>query len=129
MALVFLWFGVQQFLKPADWTGYIPSWASIIPLSPTALVYANATLEVVLGAFLILGIFTRISALILAIHLGVISVDMFQIGSAAIGVRDFGLAMATLTIAIASEHSHTIGKKYMAYLKHKFPSFGKENSH
>jgi uncharacterized membrane protein YphA (DoxX/SURF4 family) len=96
LALVFLWFGFTQVTGPESWTSLIPEFiTNITHLSALTFVYINGGMEIILGILLILGIYTRISALILALHLLVITID---VGYNAIGIRDFGLTMATFSI-------------------------------
>lgn len=127
IASVYLWFGIQQFLHVDEWTGYLPEWTNKITfLTQSQFIYVNATMEIILVTFLLIGFFTRISAFILAIHLAIITYEM---GFTAVGVRDFGLTMATLAIALAPVSTHSIDAKYMAFLKNKFPGFGSESPH
>jgi uncharacterized membrane protein YphA (DoxX/SURF4 family) len=96
ISLVILWFSSQQFLHPEMWVGFIPDYIiKISPVSATTLVHMNAALELVFGTSMLFGFFTRVSAFILALHL----VDItFTLGYNSIGVRDFGLTIATLAI-------------------------------
>ena len=55
----------------------------------------NGTLEIVLGSLLLLGLFTRLCAFILALHLGGI---MISLGYNDIAIRDFGLSLATFAV-------------------------------
>jgi len=96
MSLVFLWFGSQQLLHTSMWTSLIPDYAlSMSHLSAATLVHINGAFEIVFGLALILGIFPRITALLLALHMLDIT---FTVGYGAIGVRDFGLSIATIAI-------------------------------
>lgn len=96
MAMVILWFAFQQLGNASAWTPYIPDSAvSISGLSAISLVYLNGMFELVFGVLLLFGIYTRISALLLSLHLFDI---MYVVGYGEIGVRDFGLAFATLTV-------------------------------
>ena len=95
LSLVFLYFGIQQVLHTSQWTGFVPEFATKFFLSAGNIIMLNATLEIVLGIFLIAGIYTRASALILSIHLFMIALS---IGFVPIGVRDFGLSIATFVI-------------------------------
>lgn len=95
IAIVFLWFGFSQINNPAQWTGMVPGYASIIPLSTITLIYFNGVFEIVFATLLLLGIYTRLTALLLAIHLFHI---VTIVGYGAIGARDFALALATLSI-------------------------------
>ena len=98
MTAVILWFSLQQFLHSVTWTAYVPDSAvAITHLSAVTLVYFNAVLEGVLGLMLLFGWQTRIVALLLALHLFDI---MYVVGYGEIGVRDFGLAVATLVVSM-----------------------------
>jgi uncharacterized membrane protein YphA (DoxX/SURF4 family) len=55
-------------------------------------VQLNGSFEVLFGAMLLLGFYIRPVALLLALHMFQIA---FTVGYGEIGVRDFGLAMAT----------------------------------
>ena len=71
--------------------------SSFILLSTYAktFIYLNGIFELILGAFLILGLFTRITALVLGINLiGII----LGLGYNDVAVRDFGLMLITLAI-------------------------------
>ena len=98
MAGVILWFSFQQFVDTQNWTAYVPeSLPSLLHLSLTTLVYVNAVFELIFGLLLIIGWQTRIVALLLALHLFDI---MWIVGYGEIGVRDFGLAVATLAVSM-----------------------------
>jgi len=98
MCIVILWFSIQQFLHPDVWVAYVPDGAvSASHLSATTLVYINATFEGVFGLLLLVGYQTRWVALLLALHLFDI---MWVVGYGQIAVRDFGLAIATLSISL-----------------------------
>ncbi len=96
MAIVILWFSFQQFFEASSWTSYVPDGViGMTHLSAITLVYLNAIFELVFGILLFLGWQTRIVAFLLALHLFDI---MYVVGYGEIGVRDFGLAVATLVI-------------------------------
>jgi len=98
LSAVFLWFGFSQLLDGLNWVAYIPDWAvNTFHLPPAMLVLANGLAEVILGALLAMGIWTRIVALLLALHLALIT---FTLGISPTGVRDFGLVLATLSLAV-----------------------------
>ena len=99
MAVVILWFSLQQFMHAEVWTAYVPDSAvSLTHLSAVTLVYFNAIVEAVLGLALVFTRYTRLAALLLALHLFDI---MYIVGYGEIGVRDFGLAFATLVVAMS----------------------------
>lgn len=95
ISLVFLWFGSSQLGDVQAWMAWLPAWTAALPLGAETLVRLNGSFEVLFGTLLLLGFYVRPVALLLALH-------MFQIaltvGYSEIGVRDFGLAMATASI-------------------------------
>ena len=96
MTIVILWFSLQQFIHNDMWVAYIPdSVVNLTHISAITLVYFNAFFEAVFGMMLLLGWKTKWVALLLALHLFDI---MYTVGYGEIGVRDFGLAIATLAI-------------------------------
>lgn len=96
LSLVFLWFGSQQLMDAEAWSGLIPSSiVSISGINAVTFVYLNGVFEIIFGLCLLIGFFTRISALLLALHLFGI---MFTVGYNDVGVRDFGLFLATVSI-------------------------------
>ncbi|MFZ2167500.1 MAG: DoxX family protein [Minisyncoccia bacterium] len=101
LAGVFLWFGFSQLIDGISWVSWVPEWAvNVIHLPPAMIVLANGLFEVIFGTLLALGLWTRFAAFVLALHLVVIA---FDIGLTAIGVRDFGLTLATLALALLTE--------------------------
>lgn len=98
LAVVFLWFGFSQLLDGINWVSWVPEWAvNLLHIPPAFIVLANGLFEVIAGTLLALNIWTRWVALALALHLLVITIE---IGATAIGVRDFGLTAATLTLSL-----------------------------
>ncbi len=96
IAVVFLWFGFDQFIHTKDWIGYVPqSISDMLSLSATTLVHINGVYEIIFGIALLLGFYTRLSAFMLAIHLLDIT---YIVGYSSIGVRDFGLSVATIAV-------------------------------
>lgn len=91
-----LWFGVSQLMDPSNWIGWVPAWTAFTGLSLTTIVLVNGVFETVLGACLVLGLFVRVAASLLFLHMVLIIAD---IGLNEIGVRDFGLAAALLALA------------------------------
>lgn len=94
LSFVFIWFGLSQIGNAAQWVGFVPDWATSI-MSAGALVYLNGIFEVIAGLMLAIGMFPRYVALLLGLHLLVISSSL---GFTAIGVRDIGLAFATFSL-------------------------------
>lgn len=109
ISIVFLYFGFVQIYDPSSWTGYIPNFLTSLYISASNLVILNGTMEIILGTFLILGIYTRFSALILSIHLFLIT---FSLGSSPTAFRDFGLSFATLSIFLNGKDQYCLDNKF-----------------
>ncbi len=100
LGAVLLWFGINEIINPAAWTGLLPSWISnILPLQ-TFIVF-NGSFEVILGLMLLAGIFTRVAAVVFALHLANI---IYLLGYDAIAVRDFGLMLASIALALQGNY-------------------------
>jgi len=108
LAFVFLWFGFSQISDAAMWTSFVPDWAAGIASAGT-LVLLNGLVEIIAGAALAFGILSRWVGLLLGIHLFIIAVSM---GLTAIGVRDIGLALATLSLFFLAKDEITIGNYF-----------------
>jgi hypothetical protein len=116
MSLVILWFAMQQLTNSVDWIAYVPaSLVGILHISAITLVKFNGTFELVFGLLLLIGWQIRWVGLLLALHLFDI---MYVVGYGEIGVRDFGLAVATLSIAM-------YGSDILAIHQHRHPTITK----
>ena len=96
LGIVFFVFGVMQWLDPASWFGYLPV-HGIFGLSDTALVFMNGTFDLLLGALLLAGLFTRVAAGLAALHLA--AVIAFW-GFNDVAVRDFGLLVVAVAVLV-----------------------------
>ena len=69
LALVLLWFGIDELINPENWFGYIP-WqvSSILPFSLETFIFLNGIFEIIIGLLLLIGLKTRIIAFIAALH-------------------------------------------------------------
>jgi len=123
LALVFLWFGINQLMFPNDFMGYLPSWTihdgtglghllytavSILPGKANSVIFINGVAEIILGTLLGIGLFTRISALLLSIHLLII---VFSLGYNDIAIRDLGLVAGAFSVFIHGPDCLCIEKK------------------
>ncbi|MDP3728036.1 MAG: DoxX family protein [bacterium] len=108
VALLFLWFGLNQLFNPGAWVAWLPSWTSNLPIEPVTFILLNGFLETVLGFCLVVGVFTRFSALLLSLHLFGIA---FSLGYGDIAVRDFSLAIATMAVAFHGSDKLSYDKK------------------
>jgi uncharacterized membrane protein YphA (DoxX/SURF4 family) len=110
MSIIVLWFGIQQLMNPAQWTIFLPSWAGSLPISAVTFVLLNGWVECTFGLLLIAGFYTRIIALLLALHLYGIA---FTLGYNAIGVRDFGLSTALLSVFFYGPDTWSLDRKFL----------------
>lgn len=94
VALVFLWFGTQHYIATDKWTGLIPEFLTGI-MSANVWVLFKGTVDILFGILLLLGVFTRVSALVLSIDLFLTTLVM---GYSPTGVRDFGLTLAAISV-------------------------------
>ncbi len=98
LAALFLWFGFSQFFDPGSWMSWVPAWAPAFSgMSVYNIVIFNGAFEIIAGAALAFGALTRWIALLLALHMLIITVE---IGMTPIGVRDFAITMSTLALAL-----------------------------
>jgi uncharacterized membrane protein YphA (DoxX/SURF4 family) len=82
-------------MDPIPWTGLIPAWATgISGMEAVTMVTLNGVSELIIGTLLLLGLFTRVAALLSSLHLLLIT---FIVGYNSVGVRDFGLSLAAIS--------------------------------
>ena len=106
IGLIFFWFGLDKLIHPLLWLGWIPKTIiNLIPFSGNTFIYILGVVELVLGVLLIVGFLVRIVALFTALNLiGVI----VSIGFNDIAVRDFGLLIMAVSLAISKNHIYSI---------------------
>jgi uncharacterized membrane protein YphA (DoxX/SURF4 family) len=95
LTVVYLWFGISQLLDPPTWVGWVPAWITGLGLPGQTVIVANGLFELIFALLLGLGLFTRVASGLLLAHIVVITVE---VGFNAVGVRDFGLLVGTLSI-------------------------------
>jgi len=99
LALVLLWFGIDELLNPEKWFSYIPSWLpSIIPFNIESFIILNGLVEIIIGILLLIGLYTRIIAFFAALHLLSITI---AVGYNDIGIRDFGLLAMAISLVFS----------------------------
>ncbi|MCH8003710.1 MAG: DoxX family protein [Nanoarchaeota archaeon] len=109
LALVLLWFGIDEIINPENWFGYIPSWLSyILPFSLDFFITLNGIFEIMIGVLLLIGLYTRIIAFIAALHLLSITI---AVGYNEIGVRDFGLTLMAVSLIFSGAGVLSLGNK------------------
>ncbi|MBI2610334.1 DoxX family membrane protein [Candidatus Kaiserbacteria bacterium] len=91
---------------PNAWVSWVPEWpTALFKIDAYSVVLLNGIFESILGMMLLLGLWTRWVALFLSLHLFFIA---YEIGYNDIGVRDFTLAVATLSLALWGDDCFSI---------------------
>lgn len=89
VAITFLWIGILIFRDPQFWGGFLQPWAAgLIPIPIEQAMIGTAILDIIVGFFLLIDVFTWIAGLIGTIHLVIVLVTS---GIDAVTVRDIGL--------------------------------------
>lgn len=109
--LVLLWFGASQLTTPSEWVAWLPAWTLSLPFGETALILANGAFEALLSVLLIAGFQTRLAAALLFLHTTHV---MTMVGYNDIGVRDFGIAIAFLSIFLHGPDHFTLDARNSA---------------
>ncbi len=111
---VFLWFGIDKFVHPDIWVNYIPSWfPMLIPVGTFILLMG--IVETLIGLFALIGVYTRTSAVIAVLMLIPILVSL---GYNEIGVRDFGLLLLALGIAVLGPGEFSMDSQILKTREH-----------
>jgi len=97
VSIVFLWFGFNQVFDPNYFISYLPAFVYQLPFSVISFVMFNGILELILGGLLIAGMYTRVVAFLLGLHLLAITISL---GYNEIAVRDLGLTIATFAVML-----------------------------
>ena len=63
IGLIFLYIGLQMLFHPTNWTGDIPDWADTIT-EVEVLIFFVGLINFIIGDLIILGLFTRVLAII-----------------------------------------------------------------
>jgi uncharacterized membrane protein YphA (DoxX/SURF4 family) len=107
VGVVFFIFGISQLLSPENWLGYLPSFTYNLGITPGNLIFMNGIFDLVLGLFLLLGLFVRIFALLGSLHLIGIIVSL---GYSDVAVRDLGLLIVLISIFLNEQDRLCLGK-------------------
>ena len=106
LGLTLFWFGITSILEPEAWSSLVPSF---IPIQPTIAVIMMAIFQMVVSIFIILGLFTRLTALLMALSLIPI---ILSLGYNDVAVRDFAIFMAAISLAISGGGKLSIDSKF-----------------
>ena len=115
LAIVLFWFAYHQITDAAQWARLIPGWTSSIFSNPETLVYINAVAEIILGILLLIGLWIRVAAVLVTLHLAQITFTVVGGLSSPTGIRDFGLTIAALTVALNGKDKYSLDYKLSKY--------------
>jgi hypothetical protein len=83
----------------ADWESYLsPAVAALLPVSPGAFMMAVGVIEMAVG-LAVLTRFTRLGALVAAVWLVLIALNLIAAGILDVAVRDLAMAVGAYTLA------------------------------
>jgi len=103
LGITFLWIGILIFQNPEAWGSFMRPWATnLVPIDIVQAMIGTAILDIVIGALLICGFFTRLAAFVGSLHLVIILVVS---GINDVTVRDIGLLGASLALALNKNNS------------------------
>lgn len=108
LSLVFLWFGLTSIFNHEVLVGYLPEFSYSFGISLQNIMLLNGIFEIVFGILLLIGLFTRVVAFVLFLHVLVI---MFSLGYNDVAIRDFGIAFATLAVFLNGADKWCLDKK------------------
>lgn len=95
LAIVFLYAAVSSFKTPLDWTGYLPHFL-VSSFSAVTLVKIFAVYEVILGLWLVSGLYLKWAAMLCALTLaGIVVLNPHDL---IVTFRDIGLVFAALAL-------------------------------
>ena len=106
LGLTILYAGVDAFLHPADWLGFMPSWITIFKLTPALALQIHSIFEIALGLGLLVNYKTRYVAMLSALDIAlIVFVNGFSRGALLITFRDIGLFFMALYLALKPSYS------------------------
>ena len=105
ISLMFLWFGINQIINTNMFIGYVPDWAAKYGNN---LIIFNGIFETILGFFLLIGLFTKFTSIILSLHLMLITMNL---GYNDLAIRDMVLTVATMVVFMNGPDKWTLDEK------------------
>jgi uncharacterized membrane protein len=100
LAFVFGWFGIDKFLDPLVWVGFLPTWMDgLLGMPKETWLVIMGVIEIAFALMLIIPVrnVRRLGALLIVIHLLAI---VWQVGWNDVAVRDIGLLLSSLSLLL-----------------------------
>lgn len=108
LAVVFMWFGIDKFIDPVHWLGWVPQSVQNIltgiGMSGQNFILLNGIFEVLVAVSLLSGYFIRIFATVALVFLVVVTLVHIT-GATEIIVRDVGLIGGMLALVLWPERT------------------------
>jgi uncharacterized membrane protein YphA (DoxX/SURF4 family) len=109
LAVTFIWVGVLIFMEPTAWGGLMQPWAAgLLPVPVELAMRGTAVLDVLIGAALLVNLFTWAAAGLGALHLVVV---LLTTGITDVTVRDIGLLTSSVALALWVWPENFFGRK------------------
>lgn len=100
LATVFAWFGIDKFLNPVVWLGWIPAWMDgLFAIPATTWLMIIGASEILFAIMLLIPVrnVRRAGAVLMAVQLlGILSIA----GLNDVGLRDFTMMISAVALAI-----------------------------
>lgn len=98
---VFLWFGIDKWIRPEAWYGWMPTWLwPISPLTADQTIVLIGIAEFIVGLLLVAGRYVRTAAIIAVVQLSLI---LAVNGIHEVAVRDAGLLGVYLALIVEAD--------------------------
>ncbi len=108
LGVVFFLFGIDKFIHPMNWAGYIPPWMPML-FSKEMFIFLLGIVETAIGTGVFFGIFTRFFAGIAALMLLPI---MYSLGFNELSIRDFALFCMALAMFLRRSTPYAIENRW-----------------
>ena len=100
LAVVFAWFGIDKFLTPAAWLGWIPTWMDgLLGMPVDVWLKIIGVSEILFAVMLLVPVrnVRRAGAVLIAVQLlGILPIAGFN----DVGLRDFAMMMSAIALAV-----------------------------
>lgn len=107
VGLAFFLIGIDQLIRPDAWINYFPAWITAFT-TISKFVTINGVFDAVIGAFLLIGLLTRLVSAVAILHL--VSV-IYTIGYNDVAIRDLSILLAAIAIFMHGPDDWSLDKK------------------
>ncbi len=101
-AVVMIPFAIDQLLDPMAWTSYVPAWLQrLLPGWPDGFMRVHAVGNIVIGLWLLSGLFTKGAAGVSVLWMSTIVVGTLLTGRWQIAARDLAVTLGLCALFLA----------------------------